>query len=230
MRTNICIKLKEKTISDILSEKNLRKQNLLTIKSFLEKDMPIGFEKFLMLRITYPEIYANFEGFYKTCFINTLKLAQSMCENGFKLKNNYLIFKLALTWDNETFKLPSKSSKLLRTYNSTNEFSDSYIDRMVLDKYAIGYDGMESTLNLFGIVNSIDFTRLKAVYGRRNRIAHGSLEEGEYAMFRRSDVGDERSVNLAIQYWTQDCDFILESIESLSNCIVDYINKGEFII
>lgn len=240
------IKNKEQLLETFISqaddELSLRKKELVKLKNIITSTENIN-DKFSIMRYTYPSIYSHYEGFLKSLFNNLINFLTNMNLNYYDLNPKLVLMTIIPSLENHLSKQSKKADALLNIFNHVIDNNENIFNFMLKDKYIVNHDTLKSTLELLDIdpnninigdLNNIVFPleQLGIIYGRRNGIAHGELNQHDFNIFDINNSSKElnqKRIEVAQKFWMDNYDETINALNLLKDIFYNYINEKKYL-
>ncbi len=219
----------ESYIDSVEKESSIRKKQLTYLKDILDR-IEDNTYKVTFMKITVPELYAQFEGFFKFIFLTTIEYIKGLDISNNKLNIKYIIFPLLTHLTSEITNQKTKAEKMITIFDDAFNNNKGFLNICNLEEYILNLDSTKHTLSILGI-NSyrIPMRGLDLLYKRRCEIAHGNISENNpFYISPDLDITDY-IVNETYKYWKQHYECVVYAIDTISELFVDYISSEGYI-
>lgn len=226
---NDYLRTKEYFIDTIKAESAIRKIQLSYLKDILDRTEGNKY-KLTFMKITVPELYAHYEGYFKFIFKEVIKHINNCQIENISLNRNHLIFPLLTELTSEVTKQKSKAKRIINLFKNIFENNEKIFEIFNADKYILNLDSTKQTLKILGI-NSyrLPMKNLDSLYNRRCEIAHGVIsEDNPFYTSSDLDITDilvEKTYN---DYWIKHYNTVIRTIDILSDLFISFISDERY--
>lgn len=228
MMNNITENNLEFFIDTIESESSNRKMQLSYLSDMLQRINDDTY-KVTFMKITITELYAQYEGFFKFIFLETINHIKKLQINNGEINQRYIIFPLLTHLTKNITKQKTKAKKIIDIFDNIFIENKKYLDISNIEEYILNLDSTKHTLNILGInSNTLPMRELDLLYNRRCEIAHGNISEANpFNTSPHLEISDS-VVRETYRFWKEHYECVLSTIDLLSELFINYISNEEY--
>lgn len=223
------IKPNEAFIDKIKSESGTRKKQLSYLKEILDRTEG-NTHKLTFMKLTVPELYAQYEGFFKFIFNEVINYIKNSKLDNNSLNNKYLIFPLLTELTSEVTNQKTKADKVINLFKDTCENNKTFFDVFNIKKYILNLNSTKHTMDILGIDSyKLPMKNLALLYNRRCEIAHGIIsEDNPFYISSDLDITDTIVEGTYNNYWIKHYDTVIYAIDTLSDLFNSFISDERY--
>lgn len=216
-------------LDTVEEESSIRKKQLAYLKDMLGRINDNNY-KVTFMKITVPELYAQYEGFFKFIFLQTIEYIKELEIANNELNKKYIIFPLLTHLTTEITNQKTKAEKMITIFDDAFNNNKGFLHISNLKEYVLNLDSTKHTMNILGIDSyKIPMKELDLLYKRRCEIAHGNISESNpFYISPDLDITDY-IVDETYKYWEQHYECVIYAIDTMSELFIDYISSEGYI-
>ncbi|MEY8415341.1 MAE_28990/MAE_18760 family HEPN-like nuclease [Tissierella praeacuta] len=214
----------ESYIDIIKEESSIRKKQLTYLNDMLLRFNDNTY-KTTFMKITVPELYAQYEGFFKFIFLHTIDYIKELNVDNSMMSKRYIIFALLTHLTSEITNQRTKAEKMISIFDDAFNNNKSFLHICNLKEYILNLDSMKHTMNIFGINSRrMPMRELDLLYKRRCEIAHGNIsEDNPFYISPELDITDY-IVDETYKYWEEHYKSVIYAIDTMAELFIEYIS------
>lgn len=218
--------LKELFIDKIEAESATRKKQLSDLQVIFNM-LDSNAYKLAFMKITVPEFYAQYEGFFKFLFREIISYLNKINIDNSGINVKYFIFSLLTNIDENITNQKKRAKKMLSIFNDVSKENKSFLSISNFDNYILNLDSTKHTLDILGIDSyKVPMASLDLLYKRRCEIAHGNISKSNpFYISSDMDVTDHIVDKTYNDFWLEHYGAVIFAIETLSDLFIDYISS-----
>lgn len=219
----------ESYLDRVEKESSMRKKQLAYLRDMLGRINDNNY-KITFMKITVPELYAQYEGFFKFIFLQTIEYIKELEIANNKLHKKYIIFPLLTHLTSEITNQKTKAEKMITIFDDAFNNNKGFLHISNLKEYILNLDSTKHTMNILGIDSyRIPMKELDLLYKRRCEIAHGNISESNpFYISPDLDISDY-IVDETYKYWEKHYECVVYAIDIMSELFIDYISSEKYI-
>lgn len=230
MRNNSNNVTSEQFLDKINVELSIVKKQLLEL-TIMYNSFEENYYKANFMKITVPEFYAKYEGFFKYVFNETILYLLSLNLENRSININYLVFPLLTYLDSNTTNQKSKAKKIMDVFDKSFNENCNFLNIFKSSQYTLNLDSTEHTMRILNIdIREFQMGQLYILYNRRNEIAHGNMsEDNPFYISSNVDITDSL-VRETYDYWKEHYECVVSSVSTMADSFINYISNEEYLI
>lgn len=216
-------------IDKIKKESSRRKKQLSYLDAILQR-VDDNKYKVTFMKITVPELYAQYEGFFKFIFLQTIDYIKELRITNNKINKKYIIFPLLTHLTPDITNQKKKAEKMITIFDDAFNNDKGFLHICNLKEYILNLNSTKHTMNILGINSSkIPMKKLDLLYKRRCEIAHGDVSDNNpFYISPEVDITDY-IVDKTYKYWKDHYKSVISSIDIMSELFIDYVSSEGYI-
>jgi len=216
-------------VDKIRAESSVRKKQLAYLNDMLQR-IDDSTYKVTLMKITVPELYAQYEGFFKFIFSETINYIRQLNILNSKVNKKYIIFALLTHLNSGITKQKTKAEKIISIFDDAFNSNTNFLNISNFDEYILNLDSTKHTMNILGInSHRIPFKGLDLLYTRRCEISHGNIpEDNPFYISPELDISPY-IVDTTYKYWEEHYKCVIYAIDTMSQLFIDYISEEGYI-
>ncbi|MBU5269440.1 MAE_28990/MAE_18760 family HEPN-like nuclease [Clostridium cochlearium] len=216
-------------IDKIKNDLGRRKKYIASLNDTIKKsDNTI--DKIIFMKITVPELYAQYEGFFKFIFSETINYIKDLGIENNKINNKYIIFPLLTSLTSEITNQKTKAERILTVFEDAFNNNKSFLHISDLEKYILNLDSTRHTMNILDIDSSkLPMKGLNLLYERRCQIAHGNIPESNPFYFSPDLDITDYIINKTYEYWEAHYKCVIYALDTMTELFINYISRKGYI-
>ncbi|APH22416.1 hypothetical protein CF088_05465 [Clostridium botulinum] len=221
----------ETFIDKIKNSLGARKKHIASLNDILNR-LDNTLEKGIFMKVTVPELYAQYEGFFKYIFSETISFIKSLNIPNSNMKKEYLIFCLLTHLTENVRNQKTKAKKVINIFNNTFYENNNYLEIADFNEYILNLDSTQHTMQILGIDGRrLPMKGLNLLYQRRCEIAHGNISESNpFYGLGELNMNVEDLTYIYTHYWMEHYNCVIYSLEILSELFINYVITQKYIV